>query len=833
MPARELKPEELRALCDASKFSFQTTEELPALTGFVNQERAIQGLELGISSTDKSFHIACILAGGKSRTSALVEEIRRIAKENLNPDDVKDWVYVFNFDNPKKPALFSLLAGHAKKFSKAMKRFEEEFGRVFPEEINSKENCSKRISLHEKIYAELVRPFNARFAARKVEGIYFQFEWDVQKNWNPHDGNPIALPRFEEEENGTVSIDIKGRVDYIAGRTSRLSPEKREEYDAMERDFTGEIPGFFRSVSERFFEETLEADKLFTAEIFDRYADKAGLGDYSAECWQKHIIPLREFVAENFRFFLPQGQAGPFGSNQADMSVFFEVNVAVDNGELEESVPVIYEDEPTFRRLFGNAGDAPLRHGQGESSVDHRDLTCGSMHKANGGVLVIPLSSLLKDLTPLLTWETLCRALRNKKLAPQGLGDYIYSSFVASSPLKPEEMSISTRVVLLVERDLDFIFSANPFLNDGYGLFRSRAEFVRDVVRDDASEMEMAKFLGNCARKEALLHCDTEAVALFVEHSSRLANDQKKISLEGFSKVKGLFLQAVYWARKRDSNAKVVLKEDVKRALEEMVYRSNVLDEHLKELIKDGILKVSVEGEVAEVVNGLAVLSWPYGHFFGNPSRVSATTIPGSGHIVNVEGKVRLGGKIYNKSIFIAKSVLAGLLRPAPLSYEASVVFEQGYSRVDGDSASCVEIYAILSSLACLPVKQSVAVTGSCNQLGEVQAIGGVNEKIEGFFGVCKAKSALTGEQAVVIPADNVRHLMLNEEVVRAVKNGLFKVWAIDKVEDGLAILTGLPAEEVKKRARNKLRSFQKEKRKNGEEKSDNGVRDEDEKEDD
>lgn len=805
LPTRQgLKPEELRAACDASKFSFRTTEELPGLAGFVNQDRAIQGLELGISSTDKSFHAACILTGGKSRTSALMEEIKRIARANLNPDGVRDWIYVFNFDNPKKPALLSLPAGEAKKFSKAMKRFEDDFERFFPEEINNEERRAERIEICKKAYVELVEPFNTRFAQRKVEGIYFQFEWDIQSAWNPRGGNPIALPRFEEEDGGADFTDVEERRARLKEKISRLSLEKREEYEAMEKDFTGEVQKLSKSVGERIYEEALEADKLFTPEIFDKYADKAGLGDYSAECWQRHILPLREFVVENFRHFLPQ-----HGDQQSDMSVFFGVNVAVDNGELEDPIPVIYEDEPTFRRLFGNAGDAPLRHGQGGSSVDHRDLTCGSVHKANGGVLVIPLSGLLKDFTPLLTWETLCRTLRNKKLAPQGLGDYVYSSFVASSPLKPEEMPVSTRVVLLVERGLDFIFYDNPFLSEGYGLFRSRAEFVRDVARDDSSEMEVAKFLGNCARKEASPHCDKEAVALFVEHSSRLADNQKKISLEGFSKTKGLFLQAVYWARKRDKDAKVVLKEDVRRALEEFVYRSNALSERINELIRDGLLKISVSGEKVEMINALSVLALPSEYCFGKPSRVSATTRPGQGRIINVEGRVKLGGQLQKKSIEVAEGFFTRYFgNDAPLAYEARVVFEQNYSGVEGDSASLAEIYAIFSSLSGTPIKQGVAITGSCNQLGEAQAIGGVNEKIEGFFEVCRTMGDLTGEQGVVIPASNIKHLMLREDVVRAVEDGKFHVWAIETVGEGIKYLMGVEEDELKQKAIDKLKLF-------------------------
>ena len=820
--SNKLNPDELRNSCDPNSFKFDTTEELDALRGFVDQPRALAGLRLGLNSTDKSFHVRVVQANGTSKSSALIENIKDIVNERGvdGAGNVHDLCYVHNFDSNRKPRLITLSRGKGRELQRGMARFAELFARQLLDAYGADEYQEETTSMQKETEDKTLGPINEWLKKNAVEGMFFKVVWDANEPLNPSRGNPAILRFTDETEDRSRRFNTQEETnEYYENRIQSMTDDQRDQFEKYQEEAMERLPGVIKSCAEarKEFVESMKAlHGRLAVRVFDSCLDEAGLGDLESSVSRSYILPFRDFVKENSSRFLPQQQSPSAESQHEDNINYFAVNVLVDNSKLPDGTrPVILESDPTFVNLFGSASRVSSgtimpdgRMAIQESRSDHLAPKAGSLLRANGGVLVIPVAKLIADQTFLVTWSHLANCLRDEEFTPQ---DLLVKLGYRSSDLEPESIPLNVRVVLITTRNLDFVFSSGELVRDDYSLFESKAEFVSRTDRTVSSEMEIAQFLGNCSRKEGLPHADKQAVAKIVDYASRLADDKEKLSTAGFSHIKHILIQAAYWARERHEAQDVssITSDDIQKAMREEVYRSDAIAHAIRERISDGTIKIKLEGDRIGMINALVVFSMPDLRF-GVPSVVSATTRSGRGRIVSVEHETDQSGPSHHKSVQIAEGFFDnqfGMI--APLAYQARITFEQNYSGIDGDSASIAQIYAILSSLTDTPIDQSVAITGSCNQYGEVQAIGGVNEKIEGFFDVCMEHDP-DNSYSVIIPRDNVRHLMLRDDVVEAARNGKLTIYAVKDVYEGFEILTGKSKKETKDLVVKRLEHFMK-----------------------
>jgi len=505
---------------------------------------------------------------------------------------------------------------------------------------------------------------------------------------------------------------------------------------------------------------------------------------------KRYIEDLKSYTLDNLSLFkeqeaqpqpTPLGIGGPQFPGGRDPLLPFRVNVFVDNSETV-GPPVIIESNPTYGNMFGKT---ERRFFLGGYLSDHTMLKPGALGLANGGYLLVNARDVL--LNPGV-WESLKRAIRNKEVRVED--PFEQFGLIAPQGLRPQPMPVDVKVMLIGDSQIYQGLSA--YDEDFWEIFRVKADFDFEVERTSENMLAYACFIGNCCREEGLKHFDTSGVAKIMEYGARLVGDQERLSSR-FSQIKEIVVEADYWAHKDGSE--LVSGKHVERAIEEKIYRHNLIDERIQEAITRGTIMIDVDGAVVGQVNGLSVYS--LGDItFGKPSRITAKTFMGRGGVINIERESQLSGSIHDKGVLILSGYLGWkYAQDKPLSLSASLCFEQSYEGVEGDSASSTELYAILSSLAEVPIKQNLAVTGSVNQRGEVQPIGGVNHKIEGFFRVCKAKG-LTGSQGVLIPYTNLDNLMLHEEVVEAVRQGRFHVYAVKTIDEGIEVLTGVEAGE-------------------------------------
>jgi lon-related putative ATP-dependent protease len=505
-----------------------------------------------------------------------------------------------------------------------------------------------------------------------------------------------------------------------------------------------------------------------------------------------YIDHVQEDVVANLMMFRaeePAANVPPVLRPPTDeFFVRYKVNVIVSRSEDEHGAPVVFEDNPTYYNLFGRVD---YRSQLGAVTTDHTMIKAGAVHRANGGYLVLQAMDVLRG--PFV-WETLKRTIRCGEARIENFGEQLSAIPVAT--LTPEPIPLNLKVVMIGSPAVYYLLNqAEP---DFRKLFRVKADFSIDVGRTDESIKLYAGFISSRIRDEHLRPFDKTAVARVIEHGSRLTGHQGKLSTR-FIDIADLLTEADHWAG--EAGVDVVRREHVEQAIEEKIYRSNLIEERVHEMIEEGTILIDASDGVVGQVNGLSVLS--LGEYaFGRPTRLTARVSPGRGQVVSIEREIQLSGKVHNKGFAILSGYLLGkYAQQRPLALGATIVFEQTYDEIDGDSASAAELYVLLSALSDVPIKQGIAVTGSVNQRGEVQAIGGVNEKVEGFYAVCNVKG-LTGEQGVVIPRSNVKHLMLRQEVVDAIRDGRYHIWPIDHVEQGIETLTGVPAGEPDARGR-------------------------------
>ena len=763
--ARELRPEELRRMCDPKRFSFATTAELPESPVILGQDRAVTAIQFGIGIRRDGYNLFALgpVGAGKHTT------VRRFLEQQAAAEPAAyDWCYVHNFEQPHRPRAMALPTTRGTKFRDDVARLVEELRTAITAALETEEYRQRRQQIHEE------------FDNRRDKGF------EELRNRAALQG--VALVRTPQ---GLALAPMRQGQVIDPEAFEQLPERERQEVRATIEAFEGELEKILHEVPKwhRETHETLKALKhaatsvavgALIDELKKEYEGQTGVQTYLASL-KRDVIEN----AEDFRRTKDGEEENLFEALLAKTSAArsplgrYQVNVLSDH-ERAGGAPVVYEDKPTFQNLIGRIEH--VAH-MGTLVTDFTHLKAGALHRANGGYLIVDARRVL--LEP-FAWEGLKRALRGHAIRIESLGETL--SLVSTVSLDPEPIPLNVKVVLIGDRLLYYLLY--EFDPDFRELFKVAVDFEATTDRTDEHDVMYAGVIGMLGRKEGLRPLTATGVARVIEQGARLIGDSGKLWIE-LGRLTDLLREADYCAAVAGRSA--VDAEDVQLAIEAQIYRAGRPRERLQEEIERGTIMIATKGEISGQVNGLSVLELG-GFAFARPSRITARVRLGAGTVVDIEREVELGGPIHSKGVLILSGFLAGRYVPdQPLSLGASIVLEQSYGTVEGDSASSAELYALLSALADAPIRQAIAVTGSINQRGEVQAVGGINEKIEGFFDVCKARG-LSGGQGVLIPAANKRHLMLREDVIQAVAGGTFHVYAVETIDEGMEILTGLPA---------------------------------------
>ncbi|HLE76100.1 MAG TPA: ATP-binding protein [Candidatus Bathyarchaeia archaeon] len=759
----ELPAEKLRRECDASFMRCETTQELVPLREIIGQERAVRALKFGIGIREHGFNIYVAGFPGTGRTTAVKNFVEEIARVEPVPPD---WCYVNNFSNPYDPKAIKLPLGKGKEFRDDVKNLIENIRTALPKAFESEDYTTKQeatIRGLESQRKELIEQLNAK---AQQEGFIIQSTPIGLLLIPVIKGKPVS-----EEELLTLPQEAK---DAIQEKRERLESGLRStmrQFLDMEQKIHEELKKLNREVA-------LYAIGHLMEDLIEKYKGTPEVTAYLRDVQNDVLDNLSQFIKrgepqQQLPFPVPWMREDPFKK--------YEVNVIVDNSNIK-GAPVVTEFNPTYQNLFGRTEKEAQF---GALITDFTMIRGGALHRANYGYLIVRVEELLRN--P-FSYDGLKRALRDGRIVIEEPEERY--GFISTKSLKPQPIPLSVKVILIGD---PYLYQQLFILDMEFSeLFKVKAEFDTTMARTEENVQQYAAFVCTLCQKENLKHLDGSGLAKLVEYSSRLAADQQKLSTR-FAEIADIIREANFYATQENSS--LVTGNHVKKAIEEKIYRSKLIQEKIQEMIKRGILLIDTEAENVGQVNGLSVMS--LGDFaFGSPSRVTASVGLGREGIIDIERKAKMGGPIHTKGVLILSGYLnEKYARDKPLSLSARLVFEQNYEGVEGDSASSTELYAILSALSGLPIKQNIAVTGSVNQKGEVQAIGGVNEKIEGFFEVCKAKG-LTGKQGVMIPESNVQNLMLKEEIVDAVKQGKFHIYSVKTIDEGIEVLTGVKTGE-------------------------------------
>jgi predicted ATP-dependent protease len=760
-----LKPDALRKVCPPESLPFAGTDELALLEEVVAQDRAVEAITFGVGIRSEGFNLFVLGPAGTGKTTAIQ---RFLASEAAKLPTPPDWCYVNNFADPQRPQALCLPPGRARLFKADCERLLEELKTGLPRAFESEAYEQNRHTILEELQQQTGDELEA--LRKRAEALGFGLAKAAS--------GFIIVPIFKGKPlkpEGFEGLDeeTKRQVNLRSEEVQKDLAATRRRIRDLEREAKNRLDGVDREVA------TSAVDHLIE-EVKERYVEYATV--------QAYLEAVREDVIANVDMFRrdqsgAQGQPELTAMLRQGLDPFdrYRVNILIEHGE-DGGAPVVVEPHPTCQNLLGR-----IEHQVHMGALYTNFLMAkeGALHRANGGFLVLEALELLKQF---FAWDQLKRTLKNRRIRIEEPGEQfrLYSTVT----LEPEPIPLNVKVVLIGSPWLYYLLHAlDPEFQE---LFKVQAEFSDRIARTPETILTFARLLSTCCRAEGLKAFDRGAVAKLVEHSSRLVEDQERLATT-FSHLLDVSREANYLAEQNGHSR--VMAEDVRRAIDAKIKRANRLEERLQELITEGTILVDTEGAVTGQVNGIAII--PLGEYhFGKPSRITARTFLGRGGIIDIEREARMGGRLHSKGVLIISGYLGGrYVQQAPLALSASLAFEQLYEEVEGDSASSAELYAILSSLSGLPIKQGCAVTGSVNQQGEVQAIGAVNAKIEGFFDVCRARG-LTGEQGVLIPASNARHLMLREDVVEAVAAGQFHIFTVRTIDEGIALLTGRQAGE-------------------------------------
>jgi len=775
----EILPEELDIAVDPATLGFETTAELKPLDKIVGQDRALRAMSFGLTVRHRGYNIFVSGLSGTGRKQLIQRLLEERAAQEATP---ADWVFVHNFEQPDRPRAMQLATGQGQRLRAAMEEVIDRLRHDLPAALKAKDFDSERERLgthygqrSEQLYNQLVDQARQRsMAIRRLPNGVLMFV-------PLKEGRPMEAREVDE-----LTPEQRADLEKTEKQLLELAAELMTKQQDLARELRGEIQGIIRGFAGRILEPLIARIKH---DLCPPSADASASGAHAdgAQAWldrvQQHMLDHLD------RFQEEKGDEGgdvpPFlrnASDRPDPWLEYRVNVVADNARTQ-GAPVVVEISPNYKNLFGTIEhDVNLF---GRVSTNFTRIRTGSLLRANGGYLVFDLEDAI---TEPLVWKQLKRTLKSGEL----LTDiYEPSLFLATSALKPEPIPLTTKVVVLGSPDLYYFLQ---FVDEDFReLFKVRADFGSETNRAPAGHGDYARFIARQVNTESLPPFAADAVAQVIRFGMREAAHRHKLSAE-FGVIADLVREAGYWARA--AGAATVTAAHVRQALDERVYRSDRIATKIRELIDEGTFRLTLTGTRVGQINGLSILD--LGDYrFGRASRVTASVGIGQEGLVNIERESDLSGRIHDKGILILEGYLRNrYARQHPLTLSASITFEQSYGWVEGDSASSAELFCLLSALADVPLRQDIAVTGSVDQHGKIQAVGGVNEKIEGFFDICKIKG-LTGSQGVCIPRANILHLVLRPDVIDAVRGGRFHLWAIDDIDEGIELLTGMQSGDL------------------------------------
>ncbi|RAK11882.1 lon-related putative ATP-dependent protease [Halanaerobium saccharolyticum] len=763
---------------DEKELDFKTTKELSAIDEeIIGQNRAADSLDFGMRVGKKGYNIFMAGESGTGKSTYAENMTEEKAAEMEQPKDI---LYVFNFSEPEKPRVMRVQAGMGKDLKDDMEKIVEELQEEIPRAFEGEEYEQERKEILNQYQPKSNKVMQEFEESARERGFMVQ---NSSQGMVPvpidENGDPISRDDFQdmdEEKKKKIrseSQEIQNEISQVMRKIRSIKEEAQDELAALEKKIG------------------ISVVQPIICHLQDKYEDSQEIVDYLEE--------VQEDIVDNidkFRNNEQQPQNPLMAMQQQDDGNFFiryQINLFVNNSKTE-GAPVIYEKNPTYYNLFGKIeGKSQF----GTITTNFTMIKSGSLHKADGGFLIVQAKDLL---TNPFCWETLKRALINQEITVENIGEQYRRIPIIT--LKPEEVELDLKVIMIGSPYIYYLLY--NFDEEFSELFKIKADFDTEMERNKGNINKFADFVSSVINREGLKEFSAGAVAAMIDFSSRLTEDREKLSTK-FNEIIEILIESDVWSESFDED--VVSASSVKKAIDEKERRSNLLEEKIQEQIDRDHLLLDVSGEEIGQINGLSV--YQAGNYtFGRPARITARSYLGKEGVINIEREAKMSGRIHSKGVMILTGYLGGkYAHDAPLSLTASIAFEQSYGGVDGDSATCAEVVALLSSLAEIPVRQDIAITGSMNQKGVVQPIGGVNEKIEGFFKVCQAKG-LTGEQGVIIPRRNLDNLMLDQEVLDAVEEGKFNLYSIEEIDQALEIMLKQDAEEIHSAVKEKLEEF-------------------------
>ena len=756
----ELNYKDLRIVCNPNIFNFDTTEELEPIRTGIGQDRGIEALEFGLQIDVKGYNLYLEGPSGVGKTMYTKNYLNQIAAKKKVPND---WCYIYNFDDPNEPISVSLPAGQGKEFRDYMDGFIKEIKKDIKKTFNA-DDFEKEKSLIKKEFEE-----KRAALMEKLNESAAKYNFQVKSAQNGIYMMPIVDGKTIDEE-----------------EFDKLDEEIKQEYEAKSlivqeqiMNVIGQIKQIERDSDKRIAEWQSNI-ALMTVNVHINFLKSKYKRNKKIN---KFLNDVKQDVLKNIPVFLEEdnqkNQANQKGPQPPDPCLNYRVNLFVDNSHLN-GAPVIMDSNYSYHNIFGKL---EYENYFGSLKTDHTMLKSGLLHEANGGYIIFQAKDLL---TNGACYEALKKALRVKELSIENTQDQRSSMVMVS--LKPEPIPLDLKVILIGNSEIYHTLLAMD--SDFKKLFKIKVEFEDDAPINEDNANKLARFVHGFCVQEELPHLDRTAMARIIEYSSKLAGNHNKLSTR-FNDLAQIIGEAATWAK--ISKSKVVTKEHIDKALVKRIERVKKYDTKYTQMIQENSLLINTEGFEVGQINGLTVMT--IGDYtFGKPAKITVNTYTGKNGIVNIEREVELSGSSHSKGVLILTGYLGEMFaQDIPLCLTASICFEQLYNGVDGDSASSTELYALLSSLSEIPINQSIAVTGSVNQKGQIQPIGGVNEKIEGFYQICKMRG-LTGDQGVMIPIQNVNNLQLSDEIVEAVKNKKFHIYSVSTIEEGIEVLTGVPA---------------------------------------
>lgn len=760
-------------------FSFKSTEEIEPKQDIIGQDRAVKAIEFGLNMKQKGYNIYVAGMSGTGRNSYTNSLIR---KNKINKK-LKDWVYVYNFKNANEPTALNFLAGEGKLFKKDIDDIIDKLKYEIP-----------------KIFTTKEYEYHNRILMSELESNIQNIIYDL---------NEFSKPRgfkFEVTERGLVSAPMRqdgslmqeNELGNLTAPEIRALREEGIKLNQDSKDYINKI----KSCEDDYKNKLLNLDKsvgkslvgFYQQYLINKYGQDKKVENYINLLCEDIINNISKFKKdEESTNKNPMALLGMISSkNEEKLFEKYKVNLFIDNSD-NEDCKIIKENNPTYYNL---SGCVEYKNEIGALTTTFMEIKPGALHKANGGYLIINIKDLLVN--P-FSWDCLKRSLKTQKISIEQLSNQY--GYVVTSTLKPEPIDLDIKVILI--GDNYYYNLLYTYEEDFRNLFKVMADFDMEIDNNEQNIYKIIQLISNKCSEENLKHFNKEAIESIIEYSIRISDDKEKLT-GNLDKV----IDIVYESNAL-SDSRYVTKSDVKNAINQKIYRNNKYEEKLNEMFKDKTLLIDIEGEKVGQINGLAVMGTGE-YSFGKPSKITASTYKGRNGVINIEREIKQSGSIHDKGVLILSGYLGSRYgKDKPLSITTSITFEQNYSGVDGDSASSTELYAIISSISEIPIKQNIAVTGSISQKGEIQPIGGINEKIEGFFDVCKAKG-LTGDQGVMMPIQNIKNLLLKDEVVEAIEDGLFNIYAISNVEEGLEILTGKNIYEIDKLVNENLEKYRK-----------------------